>query len=141
MSQGLSAALDWEREVQAALMTTDDHAEGRAAFLEKRTPASPDAKVEDTPMASSNLLAGKVALVTGAGGGIGRDPRCAIAAAGLLERIALAAARDHRDGNQSPFGHVRCLARVKAATSFAQDVGVSAQPLYAEIDALGHSEQ
>jgi enoyl-CoA hydratase/carnithine racemase len=36
LSQGLSAALDWEREVQAALMTTDDHAEGRAAFLEKR---------------------------------------------------------------------------------------------------------
>jgi enoyl-CoA hydratase/carnithine racemase len=36
LSRELAAALDWEREVQAALMMTDDHAEGRAAFLEKR---------------------------------------------------------------------------------------------------------
>lgn len=36
--RGLDEVLDWEREVQAALMTTDDHREGRTAFLEKRSP-------------------------------------------------------------------------------------------------------
>lgn len=36
--RGLDEALDWEREVQAALMTTEDHREGRAAFLENRAP-------------------------------------------------------------------------------------------------------
>ena len=36
--RGLDEALDWEREAQAALMTTEDHAEGRNAFLEKRAP-------------------------------------------------------------------------------------------------------
>ena len=34
--RGLEEVLDWEREVQAALMLTEDHREGRAAFLEKR---------------------------------------------------------------------------------------------------------
>ncbi|RZK91514.1 MAG: enoyl-CoA hydratase/isomerase family protein [Methylobacterium sp.] len=38
LATGLDAALDWEREVQSALFQTADHAEGRAAFLEKRTP-------------------------------------------------------------------------------------------------------
>ena len=36
---GLDAALEWERDTQAALFLTADHAEGKAAFLEKRTPA------------------------------------------------------------------------------------------------------
>ena len=35
---GFEAALDWEREVQSALLQTRDHAEGRAAFAEKRPP-------------------------------------------------------------------------------------------------------
>jgi hypothetical protein len=30
--------LDWERSVQAALFQTVDHAEGKAAFVEKRSP-------------------------------------------------------------------------------------------------------
>ncbi len=38
LSRGLDAALDWEREVQAALFLTADHAEGKAAFLGKRAP-------------------------------------------------------------------------------------------------------
>jgi 2-(1,2-epoxy-1,2-dihydrophenyl)acetyl-CoA isomerase len=38
LSRGLEEALAWEREVQAALFLTGDHAEGRAAFLEKRAP-------------------------------------------------------------------------------------------------------
>jgi enoyl-CoA hydratase/carnithine racemase len=38
LARGLDAALDWEREVQAALFLTADHAEGKAAFLGKRTP-------------------------------------------------------------------------------------------------------
>lgn len=38
LAAGLDAALDWERETQASLFLTADHAEGRAAFLEKRTP-------------------------------------------------------------------------------------------------------
>lgn len=34
--RGLDAALDWEREVQAGLFMSADHAEGKAAFFEKR---------------------------------------------------------------------------------------------------------
>ncbi len=34
----LDAMLDWERSVQAALFQTADHAEGKAAFLDKRPP-------------------------------------------------------------------------------------------------------
>ena len=36
LAEGLDATLDWEREIQAALFLTADHAEGRAAFLSKR---------------------------------------------------------------------------------------------------------
>ena len=39
LAAGLDAALDWERDTQAALFLTADHAEGRAAFLAKRPPA------------------------------------------------------------------------------------------------------
>ena len=38
LAHGLDAALDWERDTQSALFTTADHAEGKAAFLEKRPP-------------------------------------------------------------------------------------------------------
>jgi enoyl-CoA hydratase/carnithine racemase len=38
LAAGLDAALDWERDTQAALFGTADHAEGKAAFLEKRPP-------------------------------------------------------------------------------------------------------
>lgn len=38
LANGLDAALEWERDTQAALFTTADHAEGKAAFLEKRAP-------------------------------------------------------------------------------------------------------
>ncbi len=38
LAAGLDAALDWEREVQAGLFLTADHAEGKAAFLQKRPP-------------------------------------------------------------------------------------------------------
>ncbi len=38
LAAGLDAALDWERDTQSALFLTADHAEGRAAFLEKRAP-------------------------------------------------------------------------------------------------------
>ncbi len=38
LAQGLDAALDWERDTQAALFCTADHVEGRTAFLEKRAP-------------------------------------------------------------------------------------------------------
>lgn len=38
LASGFEAALDWEREVQSALLQTRDHAEGRAAFAEKRPP-------------------------------------------------------------------------------------------------------
>ena len=38
LATGLDAALDWERDTQAALFLTADHAEGKAAFLEKREP-------------------------------------------------------------------------------------------------------
>jgi enoyl-CoA hydratase/carnithine racemase len=38
LARGLDEMLDWEREVQTMLFLTADHAEGRAAFLEKRPP-------------------------------------------------------------------------------------------------------
>jgi len=38
MAEGLDALLDRERELQALLFLSEDHAEGRAAFLEKRPP-------------------------------------------------------------------------------------------------------
>lgn len=39
LARGLSDALEWERTAQAALFTTADHAEGKAAFAAKRPPA------------------------------------------------------------------------------------------------------
>ncbi|MDE2334379.1 MAG: enoyl-CoA hydratase/isomerase family protein [Rhodospirillales bacterium] len=36
--QGLDDALEWERNIQSALFATADHAEGKAAFLAKRSP-------------------------------------------------------------------------------------------------------
>ena len=39
LAAGLDAALEWERDVQAALFLTADHAEGKAAFLGKRPPS------------------------------------------------------------------------------------------------------
>ena len=36
LAAGLDAALEWERDTQSALFMTADHAEGKAAFLEKR---------------------------------------------------------------------------------------------------------
>lgn len=36
LAAGLDAALDWEREAQSGLFLTADHAEGKAAFLQKR---------------------------------------------------------------------------------------------------------
>ncbi len=38
LAQGLAEALEWERNVQSMLFVTQDHAEGKAAFLEKRAP-------------------------------------------------------------------------------------------------------
>lgn len=38
MSRGLADALDWERNAQAAMFLTADHAEGRDAFLARRKP-------------------------------------------------------------------------------------------------------
>ena len=38
LAAGLDAALEWERDTQSALFLTPDHAEGKAAFLEKRAP-------------------------------------------------------------------------------------------------------
>ncbi|MGI4792961.1 MAG: enoyl-CoA hydratase/isomerase family protein [Janthinobacterium lividum] len=38
LAAGLDAALDWERDAQASLFLTADHAEGKAAFLQKRPP-------------------------------------------------------------------------------------------------------
>lgn len=37
LSDGLADALEWERNAQSALFLTQDHAEGKAAFLGKRT--------------------------------------------------------------------------------------------------------
>ena len=39
LAAGLDAALDWERDVQSSLFLTADHAEGKAAFLGKRSPS------------------------------------------------------------------------------------------------------
>jgi enoyl-CoA hydratase/carnithine racemase len=36
LARGLAEALEWERNTQAALFLTADHAEGKAAFKEKR---------------------------------------------------------------------------------------------------------
>ena len=38
LAAGLDAALEWERDTQSALFLTNDHTEGKAAFLGKRTP-------------------------------------------------------------------------------------------------------
>jgi len=38
LAAGLDAALDWEREAQSSLFLTADHTEGKAAFLQKRSP-------------------------------------------------------------------------------------------------------
>lgn len=38
LAAGLDAALEWERDTQSALFLTPDHAEGKAAFMEKRPP-------------------------------------------------------------------------------------------------------
>lgn len=38
LAAGLDAALDWERDTQSMLFLSADHAEGKAAFLGKRTP-------------------------------------------------------------------------------------------------------
>ena len=38
LAAGLAEALEWERKVQSMLFLTPDHAEGKAAFLEKRAP-------------------------------------------------------------------------------------------------------
>ena len=38
LAAGLDAALEWERDTQSMLFLTADHAEGRAAFLGKRSP-------------------------------------------------------------------------------------------------------
>lgn len=37
-AQGLDDALEWERNIQSGIFTTEDHAEGKAAFLAKRAP-------------------------------------------------------------------------------------------------------
>jgi enoyl-CoA hydratase/carnithine racemase len=39
LSAGLADALEWERNTQSALFLTQDHAEGKDAFLAKRPPA------------------------------------------------------------------------------------------------------
>lgn len=39
LAQGIEAALDLERDLQLSLFQSDDHAEGAAAFMEKRKPA------------------------------------------------------------------------------------------------------
>ncbi len=38
LAAGLDAALDWERDTQSMLFLSADHAEGKAAFLAKRSP-------------------------------------------------------------------------------------------------------
>jgi enoyl-CoA hydratase/carnithine racemase len=38
LAQGLGDALEWERNVQSMLFLSEDHAEGKAAFLAKRAP-------------------------------------------------------------------------------------------------------
>jgi enoyl-CoA hydratase/carnithine racemase len=39
LAQGIEAALDLERDLQLSIFMSDDHAEGAAAFMEKRAPA------------------------------------------------------------------------------------------------------
>jgi len=39
LAAGLDAALEWERDTQSTLFLTADHAEGKAAFLGRRTPS------------------------------------------------------------------------------------------------------
>jgi 2-(1,2-epoxy-1,2-dihydrophenyl)acetyl-CoA isomerase len=39
LAVGLDAALEWERDTQSTLFLTADHAEGKAAFMAKRTPS------------------------------------------------------------------------------------------------------
>jgi enoyl-CoA hydratase/carnithine racemase len=39
LAQGTEAALDLERDLQLSIFMSDDHAEGAAAFMEKRAPA------------------------------------------------------------------------------------------------------
>ena len=39
LAAGLDAALEWERDTQSSLFLTADHAEGKSAFLGKRTPS------------------------------------------------------------------------------------------------------
>ncbi len=39
LAAGLDAALEWERDTQSMLFLTTDHAEGKAAFLGKRSPS------------------------------------------------------------------------------------------------------
>lgn len=38
LAKGLAEALDWERNAQATMFLTADHAEGRDAFLARRKP-------------------------------------------------------------------------------------------------------
>ena len=38
LATGLADALEWERNTQSSLFLTEDHAEGKAAFLGKRAP-------------------------------------------------------------------------------------------------------
>jgi enoyl-CoA hydratase/carnithine racemase len=38
LARGIDDVLDWERGAQASLFQTEDHAEGKASFLEKRAP-------------------------------------------------------------------------------------------------------
>jgi 2-(1,2-epoxy-1,2-dihydrophenyl)acetyl-CoA isomerase len=38
LARGIDEVLDWERSNQASLFMTTDHAEGKAAFREKRPP-------------------------------------------------------------------------------------------------------
>ena len=38
LAEGLEAALEFERDAQAMMFVTADHAEGREAFLGKRKP-------------------------------------------------------------------------------------------------------
>ncbi len=38
LARGLAETLEWERNIQATMFMTDDHEEGKAAFLGKRSP-------------------------------------------------------------------------------------------------------
>ena len=39
LARGLAETLDWERNIQSTMFMTGDHAEGKAAFLGKRSPS------------------------------------------------------------------------------------------------------